>query len=153
MKKNNKGFTILETLITSTLIISTLVFLYVQFSNLKQNYQESFEFNTVRGIHKAKELAKFYKNNKSLRCTFSSTTPCVNSNVSSSPDQLLSNHLDIKKSILMSDYSDYNIDYTSVSSVCDENCQKFANKVRTNTTYARLVVIYSDGTYASVLIK
>ena len=54
MKKNNKGFTILETLITSTLIISTLVFLYVQFSNLKQNYQESFEFNTVRGIHKSK---------------------------------------------------------------------------------------------------
>ena len=152
MKKNNKGFTILETLITSTLIISTLVFLYVQFSNLKKNYQESFEFNTVRGIHKAKELAKFYKNNKSLRCTFSSTTPCVN-NADTDEEYQIFNVLKLSNSILMSDYSDYNIDYTSVSSVCDENCQKFANKVRTNTTYARLVVIYSDGTYASVLIK
>ena len=63
MKKNSNGFTILETLITSTLVISTLVFLYVQFNNLERNYDDSFRFNTVNGIHKAKELSKYYQAN------------------------------------------------------------------------------------------
>ena len=69
MKKNSNGFTILETLITSTLVISTLVFLYVQFNNLERNYDDSFRFNTVNGIHKVKELSKSYQANSSKKCT------------------------------------------------------------------------------------
>ena len=151
MKKNNKGFTILETLITSTLIISTLVFLYVQFNNLRRNYNDSFQFNTVEGIHKAKELAKFFKNNEKLQCDFN-TSPCINY-ADTTEKRNLFNVLGIKNSILMSDLKSDAADYTVLDSACDEKCQKFIKKVKTDTSNTRLVVIYNDGTYASVLIK
>lgn len=63
MKKNNKGFILLETLVVSTFIISTLVFLYVQFINLKKNYDTSFRYNTIPGLYKAKTIDKFIKEN------------------------------------------------------------------------------------------
>jgi len=59
MKKNNKGFMLLETLIVSTIILSTLIFLFIQFSNIKTSYEISFTHNTIPGIYIAKELSDF----------------------------------------------------------------------------------------------
>lgn len=59
MNKNNKGFMLLETLIVSTIILSTLVFLFVQFTNIKTSYEISFRYNTVPGIYMAKEISDF----------------------------------------------------------------------------------------------
>lgn len=147
MKKNNKGFTMLETLITSTLIISTLVFLYVQFNNLKRNYDDSFKFNTVEGIHKAKQLTKYYKA-KSASCDYISA-PCTISYADSVTDKF-----GIEGSILMSDLSSSTIDNEDLPSICGDDCKKFIKKLkRTDTTNPRLVVIYKDGTYASVLFE
>ena len=44
MKKRNKGFILLETLVVSTFIITLLIYLYVQFSNLKKSYDISFRY-------------------------------------------------------------------------------------------------------------
>lgn len=150
MKKNNKGFTMLETLITSTLIISTLVFLYVQFNNLKRNYDDNFRFNTVQGIYNAKELVKFYKNNPGAQCDFS-TNPCINP--LNSDSTRMYTILNIKNSIMMSDLTSNTIDYSKILSACNQNCQRFISKIKTNTSNTRLVVIYKDNTFASVLIK
>ena len=53
MKKNEKGFVLLETLIVTTFVVSTLIFLYTQFSNIKTSYDASFRYNTVEGLYDA----------------------------------------------------------------------------------------------------
>ena len=146
MKKNSNGFTILETLITSTLVISTLVFLYVQFNNLERNYDDSFRFNTVNGIHKAKELSKYYQINPDKKCAYG-VSICLNE----SND--VYNILNIQNSFLMSDLKTSEIDFSKIQDTCDEGCKRFIKRIKTDTNDTRLVVKYNDGTYASVLIK
>ena len=63
MKKRNKGFMLIETLVVSTFIISTLIYLYVQFTNLKKSYDISFRYDTIPGLYSAKEIDKFINNN------------------------------------------------------------------------------------------
>lgn len=146
MKKNSNGFTILETLITSTLVISTLVFLYVQFNNLERNYDDSFRFNTVNGIHKAKELSKYYQANSDKKCAYG-VSICLNE----SND--VYDILNIQNSFLMSDLKTSEIDFSKIQDTCDEGCKRFIKRIKTDTNDTRLVVKYKDGTYASVLIK
>lgn len=63
MKKRNKGFILIETLIVSTFVISTLVYLYVQFASLKKSYDVSFRYDTINGLYNAREFDKFINNN------------------------------------------------------------------------------------------
>ena len=58
-KMNNRGVMLLETLVVSTFIITVLVYLYVQFSNLKHNYDTSFKYDTIPGLYSLKEVDKF----------------------------------------------------------------------------------------------
>ena len=62
-KNNNKGFMLLETMIVSAFIITTLTFLYVQFSNLKKSYEESFKYDSIPELYKTKEIDKFITTN------------------------------------------------------------------------------------------
>lgn len=63
MKKRNKGFMLIETLVVSTFIITVLIYLYVQFTNLKRSYDISFRYDTIAGLYGAKEIDKFINNN------------------------------------------------------------------------------------------
>lgn len=63
MKKRNKGFMLIETLVVSTFIITVLIYLYVQFTNLKKSYDISFRYDTISGLYGAKEIDKFINNN------------------------------------------------------------------------------------------
>lgn len=63
MKKKNRGFMLVETLVVSTFIISTLVYLYIQFINLKKSYDISFRYDTITGLYNIKEVDKFINNN------------------------------------------------------------------------------------------
>lgn len=150
MKKNNKGFTMLETLIASTLIISTLVFLYVQFNNFLTSTHESFEFNTVEGIHKARQLAQYYKKHPSFQCNSYIEKPCINDRTTVSEIYQL---LGVSNSILIYDSPSQNLDFSSVNSICNETCQKFIKNVRTDTSETRLIVIYNDQSFATMLIE
>ena len=62
MKKNNQGFTLIETLIISAFVIGTLIYLYSQFVVLKNNYNYSFKYNTVENIYKIKNIDKYLLN-------------------------------------------------------------------------------------------
>lgn len=59
--KNKKGFTLLEVLVVSIFIISTLTFLFTQFLILKKSYDYSFRYDTVEGMYGAKNVAKYLK--------------------------------------------------------------------------------------------
>ncbi len=56
MKKNKKGFTLMETLLVSAFIIGTLVYLFVQFSNIKTVYDTSFKRDTIPEIYYVQNL-------------------------------------------------------------------------------------------------
>lgn len=57
--KKNSGFMLFETLIVSTLVLGTLIFLYVQIVNIKKSYNVSFKYNTIPGLYNANALAKY----------------------------------------------------------------------------------------------
>lgn len=59
MKKNNRGFTLVETLVVSAFIIGVLVFLFAEFTQLKKSYDVSFEFNTIPALYKAKNIDRY----------------------------------------------------------------------------------------------
>ena len=56
MKKNNKGFLLVETLVVSTFCLTVLVILFLQFRTLIINYNNSFKYNTVEGIYNLKTI-------------------------------------------------------------------------------------------------
>lgn len=58
-KSNNKGFTLIETLVVSTFIVATLVFLYTQFTTIKRNYDYTFKHNTVVGTYNIKNFRDY----------------------------------------------------------------------------------------------
>ena len=54
--KNKKGFTLVEVLVVSIFIITTLVFLFTQFLNLKKSYDNILIYNTVDGLYGTKNI-------------------------------------------------------------------------------------------------
>ena len=69
----NKGFILVETLIASTIILGSLIFLFVQFSSIKRAYETSFTYNTIPELYKSKSLADFLNNTGIDKMTNSST--------------------------------------------------------------------------------
>lgn len=61
MKKNEKGFTLLETLVVSTFVVGTIVFLFSQFVVIKKNYTRSLKYDNVDDIYIAKNLKQFFE--------------------------------------------------------------------------------------------
>ena len=51
MKKNNKGFMLVEILVVSVFVSSVLIVLFVQFKKINNNYNTSFNYNTVEGLY------------------------------------------------------------------------------------------------------
>lgn len=58
-KSNNKGYMLVETLVATTIIVTALLFLYVQYSNITKNYRESFSYNTTNNLYGAYNLKKY----------------------------------------------------------------------------------------------
>jgi len=60
-KMNNKGFMLAETLVVATFLVTTLLFIYVQFNNVTNSYDTSFRYNTVNGLYATKNIVDFVK--------------------------------------------------------------------------------------------
>lgn len=58
MKKNNKGFMLAETLVVTTVVAASLIYLYIQFMNLSTKYNESYSYNTVEGLYALSDVAE-----------------------------------------------------------------------------------------------
>ena len=59
MKKDNRGFMLVEILLVITVIITSMIFLYVQISNMNDTYEETFNYNTVHSIYAMENIKKF----------------------------------------------------------------------------------------------
>ena len=168
MNKNNKGFMLLETLIVSTIILSTLIFLFVQFTNIKENYEVSFRYNTIPGIYIAKELSDFLVENN------------INDSLSNMLDNEENGFINIKTHthINNGDKNFYqtmifnmnikNVLYTSANleklkaylnsskvdtSIFTESFKEYIFSLKTkNVNNNRLIIMFNDKTFASIIV-
>ncbi|MBQ9181517.1 MAG: hypothetical protein IJ134_02665 [Bacilli bacterium] len=62
MKKNTKGFMLVEFLVVSIFVLGTLIFLTVQFNNINKSYNRSFKYDTVSNLYSAKNIRKMIIN-------------------------------------------------------------------------------------------
>ena len=65
MKKNNKGFMLIETLIVTTFVAGVLLFLFFQLTSLNNSYTEYYNYNTTEGLY-ALEDVKDYINSDTM---------------------------------------------------------------------------------------
>ena len=61
MKKNVKGFMLIETLLVTSFVAGVLIFLFIQFSNLSTAYDESYIYNTVEGLYALDDVVDYIK--------------------------------------------------------------------------------------------
>lgn len=59
MKKNVKGFMLIETLIVSTLVTTILVFLYVQFNNIVKTFNIELHYNNVSNLYTTTKIKNY----------------------------------------------------------------------------------------------
>lgn len=152
MKKNNeKGFMLIETLLVSLFVAGTLIYLYVQFSNLNRNYNDSFAYNTVGGLYALVDVKDF------LEVNITSVEDEIYDNSYSDdicaiiPDseycyQLLEAE-NIKTLIVA--YND--LSNSNIPSNLDEGFKDFINKVNpVGEEDFRIVAEFNDNTYATL---
>ena len=163
MKKNNKGFMIIEILIVSTVVIGVLVFMYAQFKNLNTSFNQTTKYNTVQSIYKTNEIKKLIENDATLimieqlsksQTKYLDITSCSIENYNSvSFCKLLYEKLGVDSILLLTE------DVTEVTSTSMTNLSQgmknFLNYIKKNYTgnYYRIVVSYSDGTYGTLRIN
>lgn len=171
---NNNGFMLLETLIVSTVILGTLVFLYVQFVNVKSSYEVSFTYNTVPGIFMSKEIADFISglginDYTSLQNRLSDSDDGYVSIDPKGTDFTSVNDTNLYKAMVSSMNISYvlfvNDDLTNLKTYLSGNAndisdifqpafKKYILSLNTdNTQKNRLIVEFDDETFASVLIN
>jgi len=56
---NNKGFMLVETLIVTVFVAGVLIFLFIQFSNLSNAYDETYKYNPTEGLYALEDI-KYY---------------------------------------------------------------------------------------------
>jgi len=166
-KKNNKGFSIIEVLIVSTVILGTLVFLYVQFINIRKNYEISFTHNTVPGLYMAKTIAKYMLETDYQTVTSEIENGYLDITTTYTGCGALYNKLleksDVKKIFLtnenISDLQNYlkNTDKSVWNIHFSDNLYNFIMKLpaqsETNLTRYRLIIEYKNNTFATIVLS
>lgn len=62
MKKNNSGFMLAETLVVTSFVAGVLIFLYIQFSNLSNAYDDSYIYNNVDSLYALDDIKETIEN-------------------------------------------------------------------------------------------
>lgn len=162
MRKNNKGFMLIETLLVSVFVVSTLIFVYIQFEKVRNSYQTSFEYNTINGVYNANTILKYLKENgiENLNNTIKSGTTYID--ITNCPGGYLSNtsfcyrllsDLKVKKILYVSsDVTDFKSKMNQAG--ISNKFKRFVNTIKkTSNTGYRLLIEYADESYTSILAK
>lgn len=64
MKKNNLGFMLAETLLVTVFVAGVLIYLYLQFSNLNKNYNDSYKYNSVEELYALEDIVDLIQNDE-----------------------------------------------------------------------------------------
>lgn len=63
MKKNNRGFMLVEVIITSTVVLTAMIGLYATFSRVYSKYNEKNSYYSVEGVYSARVLFEYLLRN------------------------------------------------------------------------------------------
>lgn len=160
-KINQKGFMLMETLLVSVFVVSTLLFLYVQFGKVRSGYQSSFHYNTVGAIYSAGSFLEYLKENgiENLSTTMDTTdsayidlTSCPASYLSSTAMcSTLITKLNIKKIYYVS--SDLTKFKQNMPAGISGSLKNYVKTIKGDGIGYRLLIEYKDQTFASILAR
>ena len=165
MKKDNRGFLLAESLVVSTFVLTVLILLFIQFSNLTTNYKNSYNYNNVESIYDLSSVASYLQtNNYNLASNLTTSKPYVivfqdgscnmDAGIVDSFCDNLINKMDAKTVIYT--YSDINVIQNYVSSKEDSNINQklrdFISRVETGVIQnkGRLFAEFNNGTFATI---
>lgn len=156
MKKSNRGFMLVETLVATTIIVSALLFIYIQYSTITNNYMESFSYNTTNGLYAAYNIKNYiledgYEtliseigSHDFLDITNCQTTYFDNEDYCSS--------LVINSNIVKLLFTYENVD--NINYGVNDKFKKFINRiVFDDTGEYRLLIQFKDNTFATILLS
>ena len=158
MKKKQAGFILAETLIISGLVLGTLIFFYVQFTNINKKYDESFRYNTVSGLYGANNMKNYllssgYNNLvQNLTDDYIDITSCpFNYLTENEQCNNLINALNIKQ-IIFTKEDITNLKKNLKSLTFDEEMKKFINVLKIDylDNAYRIIIEYQDNTFANL---
>lgn len=154
MKKNNMGFALVETVVVTAFVAGILIFLYIQFSNISSNYDESYNYNTVEGIYSLRNIRDYVLSDISVNEVIESTisnsgyidiTDCSIFSDSEYCLKLLELE-NIERVILLYNYFDSNI-----FSTFNDEFKKFINRIsNTGKEKYRIIAEFDNSTYATI---
>lgn len=157
MKKNNKGFMLVEALVMSMVVIGTLTFMYIQFQNISRSYEKSFNYNTITDLYITNEVKNYLINNNLLdtykgKVTASFTKYTIIDDITDSNFEMLKFKGQVK-TILLTDESLSGLKGKKTNTL-SEKFNDFINylKVDKEEGKYRLLIEFNDDTFASLKI-
>jgi hypothetical protein len=169
--KKTKGFILVETLIVSVTILTTLVYIFTQFQKIESNYSLSFKYNTTDNLYKVANFRSYLleglndptSNYDRVLTQFLAGSDYA-IDLTSCPSTLillnqqyctsLINKLDIKQVIFTrEDLTDLVVELKNLYFVSEEmkDFIKYINHDSEAAKY-RLIVEFNNGTFASLKI-
>lgn len=162
-KSNEKGFMLIETLLVSVFIASTLIFLYIQFQKVRNSYSNSFTYDTVNGIYANQVILGYLQENgiknlsnamESTSSTYIDLTTCPGAYLENTAycNRILSD-LGVKKIYyISSDVTAFKGKMESLN--LSSKFKRYVNTIKpTNGIGYRLITEFQDGTYATILAR
>ncbi len=158
MKKNNKGFTLIETLIVSTFVAATLTYLFIQINNTLTNYDITYRYDSINAIYNANTITSYLKQNGyqnlvtlSASSGYVDITTSTNVNGNSTYYNLLIDKTNAK-TVLFTTADMGKIKENIQSTSYSEELKRYINKkdVSSSTTNEYIIIVeYKDNTFAS----
>ena len=158
MKKNNKGFTLIETLIVSTFVAATLTYLFIQINNTLTNYDITYRYDSINAIYNANTITSYLKQNGyqnlitlSASNGYVDITTSTNVNGNSTYYNLIIDKTNAK-TVLFTTADMEKIKENIQSTSYSEELKRYINKKDTlasATSEYIIIVEYKDNTFAS----
>ena len=155
--KKNSGFVLFETLVVSTLVLGTLIFLFIQIYSIKDSYEISFKYDTVPGLYKAKIFSNYLINTdysnaieplNNAEYNYLDVTDCT---YFTSMCYDLKNKIEAKTIFLTkNDISNLKVNINSLQ--ISNTFKRYIRRLKdtTDDENYRIIIEFNDDTYASV---
>ena len=154
-KKFNKGFMLVETLVVTSFVAGVLIFMYIQFSNLNNKYNESYEYNTVEGLYSLENIRDYIESEEESGALESIIEALSSNSIIDIKDcSLFTNKKYCKKLFDLENLKNiYAIKtHSSYGQDISENLKKFMNKIGSieEELGYRLIAEFNDETFATI---
>ena len=155
MKKNStRGFMLAETLVVTTFVAGILIYLFIQFTNLSQNYNDVYSYNTVEGLYSLRNVRNFIIKDTSVLTSiddiiesdgYVEITDCTIFTEKNYCLKLFELE-NIKKIFITNNNFDKELFSTS-----NEGFKKFIRKIKSQDNYKyRILAEFNDSSYATI---